>query len=50
MFLDHKLDRQRLALATQLGVAVVFDSKGKFALQNPEASAELVTIFPTFTR
>jgi len=36
MFLDGTLDRQRLALATHLGVAVVRGGNGKFALLNPK--------------
>jgi hypothetical protein len=45
MFNDHKLDQQRLELATELGVAVVHGHRREFVLQNPEVNADLDALF-----
>ena len=49
IFLDQEVkDRQRIELATRLGVAIVFErDSGIFILQNPEVNALLKELFKT---
>jgi len=45
MFLDQELDAQRLALASRLNIAVVYERGGEYIFQNREVSHQLEKVF-----